>query len=103
MNEMERKQIAEQTLMQLGGQSRIRAMVGASYFMYGKYGSLSFSFKGSQYASRVSIFLNSSDLYDLTFYAWSNNSLHMVKVIRNVFAEDLIPMFEQYTGLYLSL
>jgi|TARA_Y100000817_G_scaffold312088_1_gene305340 hypothetical protein len=90
---------------QLGGWNRLRAMVGAYAGVCNDDGSFTFKFKGSRRCNAVNIFLNGKDLYDVKFMKWSPSKLvyKPVSTDTDIYASMLRPLFEQSTGLYLSL
>jgi hypothetical protein len=104
MTTMDNKQIAETIIQQMGGAGRITAMVGAKDFMYGE-GYVTFKFKGSRKMNVVKIQLNSMDLYDVTFMKYSPKNLDCktVKEFEGIYCDQLKELFENQTGLYLSL
>lgn len=89
----------------LGGFDKVRAMVGGANFVQDANG-LSFEFKGYRKANKVRIaYDTAADLYDMTFYKWNPRKLEVKKVAeyRGLFGGDLRRVFEEETGLYLSL
>lgn len=89
---------------QLGGHNRLKAMIGANSFGYNdEKVELRFKFKGNPNTNFVKITLNGKDLYDLTFYKLTRWDLEEVKEVNDIYAEDLIEVFEQATKLYLRL
>ena len=104
------KQIAEEIYRQIGA-GRASAMIG----MYGQgYGTdengnayLSFSFKAGRVANACRITLTPMDLYDMVIEKISNRmtGIHrkMVAEHEGVYGDQLKPLFEQATGLCLSL
>lgn len=112
---MTNKVIAETTMKYLGGAGRLTAMIGAKNFTCDEKGTLTFTFSGCKKINQVSFELNGLDLYDVRFIKYTagrmNNktfeykmpSWETVKELNNVYAEDLKEIFEDVTGLYLSL
>lgn len=112
---MTNKIIAETIIAQLGGGGRLKAMVNARNFTYDTNGNLTFTFSGNTKINQVTIELNGMDLYNVTFKKFTagrmNNTTFeykepkwkTVKELENMYAEDLIELFEETTGLYLSL
>lgn len=89
---------------QLGGFGKLKAMVAAQqYYIDDENSSVGFKFKGSEIANVVDIKLTALDLYDITFKKIQRFEVTIVKQFKGMFAEDLIPTFEDFTGLYLSL
>lgn len=100
------KQVAQIALQQIGGVGRLSAMIGASNFSFdSENGTLQFHFKSCKKANIIKIFLNGSDLYDLEFFKYNRRTLDVkkVKTFDDIYAEDLKPVIEKFTGLYLSL
>lgn len=96
------KQVAETIVQQMGGFGRLKCMVGADHF--GTSGdNLSFKFKGSKVANYIKITLNGMDLYDVEFGKIWGTNYKIVKEIDGLYFDQLIPVFEDTTKLYLSL
>jgi len=96
------QEIAGEILRQLGGGSRLRAMIGAGNFVAIE-GGVRFSFKGSQKFNWFAVTLNDTDLYDLTFTKIRGTQIYPAKSFENVHVENLREIFQSTTGLYLSL
>jgi hypothetical protein len=94
-------QIAQTIIDQLDGAGRLTAMTGAHSFLAMSAG-IQFKFKGSQKANCMIVKLNPSDTYTVEFWRTGRAAKHVLGVT-SVYAEDLKPLFEQTTGLYLSL
>lgn len=90
------------TISQLGGQRRLQLMIGANTFIGGK-DCLSFRFRGSRRVNYIKITLDPSDTYTVEFGKVGRASYKSVSILSDVYCEDLIPIFEKTTGLYLSL
>lgn len=99
------QQIAQTILQQLGGQRKLIAFIGAYDIFALEEKGLSFKFKGSRKFNYCKIFLTPMDTYTLIFqkWNWKANSLKNETTFEDVYCEDLIPFFEETTGLYLSL
>lgn len=96
------KQVAEIIVQQLGGFGKLKCMVAANNF--GTSGdNLSFKFKGSKIANYIKITLNSLDLYDVEFGKIWGHNYKVIKEVNGVYNDQLIPIFENTTKLYLSL
>lgn len=97
-------EIAEIIAQQMGGINRISAMTGAHTFVDLGNG-LGFKFKGSKKANCLQITLDPSDTYSLTFYKITARGLNVATALElsGVYADQLRPIFESTTGLYLSL
>lgn len=97
-------EIAKTIIQQMGGAGRMTAMVGAKQFMALSSG-VQFRIGGGAYRkiNRVQVTLNGSDLYDVAFFRTTKCAVLSVKEVKDVYAEDLKPVFERETGMYLSL
>jgi len=97
-------EIATTILKQMGGRSRLEAMVGATNFFSIKDGNgLSFRFKGSKIANYVEIVLNSLDTYTVRFVKIRGTDVKEIKTAHTVFYDSLKELFENTTKLYLTL
>jgi hypothetical protein len=97
------KEIAQTILSQMGGSNRLKAMIGAQHFSFCADGALQFKFKLCRKANYVKISLNGKDLYDMKFVKVRGTDLKEVKIINDIYNEDLKKIFEDFTGLYLTL
>ena len=102
---MNGKQIANETINQMGGFSKLAAMVGAHNFVYDNDGMVKFSFKMCGKTNMIKIELSSDDLYDVSFYKFSrkNATCDLVAEHNGIYNDQLRSIFERETGLYLSL
>jgi hypothetical protein len=103
MTKEEASTVATQTVKYLGGSGRLSAMIGAKNFSSDKEGTLSFKFSMFKKANYVSFKVNGKDLYDVTFSKLSKYELKEVKVFNDLYFDQLKKIFEEYTGLYLTL
>ena len=96
--------VANNILLQLGGMGRLKAMVGATNFVYDD-NSLKFKFKSCRKANVIQITLNSMDLYDIKFFKYNSRSLECkeVKEMKDIYNDMMKSLIEEFTGLYLSL
>ena len=109
----EQRAIADTIIQQMGGFGKITAMTSANTFLSHPEGGVSFKFKGSRKANYVKIILNSMDLYDLEFGKIGTKKTEFpgvrmptYKVVREfdgAYNDMLKSIFEETTGLYLSL
>lgn len=91
-----------ETLNQMGGISRLQTMIGA--YNFSKDGeSVSFKFKSCEKANACVIILEPSDTYTVKFYKQSGYECPMVESFDDVYCDQLIQVFEMFTGLFLSL
>jgi hypothetical protein len=102
-SKQERIQIANTIISQMNtNQNKLRAMLGAKDFVLLDAG-LAFKFKMNPNMNYVKIELNGKDLYDITFKKVGTKHTKDVKVINDVYCDELIEIFESTTGLYLHL
>lgn len=99
-------QVAQIILGQLGG-NKFAVMTGAKNFAsHGEENALSFRLSSTMTknkCNRVKITLNGSDLYDVTFGKIFKMTFKEVSKFNDVYAEDLVNLFETETGLYTHL
>lgn len=99
--------VGQTILEQMGGAGKLRAMVGGTPVLLDN--GLFFGFKGCRKANRVQITLRGNDTYTMTFYKFSPKTLDCRTVgddageRSGVYANQLISLFEQFTGLTLRL
>lgn len=103
-NEMANLATAETIIKQMGGTRILSAMIGARNFA-GDETSIQFSFKGSRKVNKCRIILDASDTYTLELWKINKRTFEMTKVyeLDGLYHDMLTPVFEQETGLYLSL
>lgn len=88
---------------QLGGFSRLRLMTNANTFIDCGDG---LPFRVGRNAKRINyckVTLTEEDLHDVEFRYVSVKKNTLVSVAHGVYAEDLARVFEEHTGMYLSL
>ena len=115
----EKMEIATTIIQQMGGGGKLRAMVGASDIFALEAG-VQFSFKGCKEANKVKIDLTEMDTYNISFYKIPKlgkiNTKNLesfmakietcntpIKTFEGAYEDMLKPIFEETTGLYLSL
>jgi len=102
-------QVAETILHQLGGIHQLTAMIGAHSFTGSSKGNGSVTFKwkaDAKYgANAATVTLEASDTYTVKFFKCHGYNISEVTAleINDVYADMLVEMFEESTGLYLSL
>jgi hypothetical protein len=100
------ERIARTIIEQMGGFNKLGAMIALSHTLILDSG-VSFRFKGSRKANYCKIILEATDLYTVEFYKVReliNVSVNEpLKSITGVYNDMLKPIFEETTGLYLSL
>ena len=94
--------IANTILEQLGGAGRLQAMIGARDMLYDAR-SLSFKFRNRRGPNWVKIALDPSDAYSVTFGRIVKYELRSSSTVNGIFADQLKELFENATGLVLSL
>ena len=97
--------IAETILYQLGRNvNRISTMIGAYDFVYHPNG-VSFRFKArsTNGSNTLRITLASDDTYTVEFLSIRGSSRKVKETVSGVYCDQLKPMFEDKTGLCLSL
>lgn len=105
------EQVANEILKQLGGFGRLKAMVGIHNAGFSKgqeafdRGQLSFKFKGSKVANYCTITLAGDDTYRVYFSHYNRRTFveKNARTVERVYAEDLKGLFEEHTGLYLTI
>jgi len=91
-------EMRNEIVRQMGGFGKLRAMVGATIMRLDN--GVSIKFKGSRKTNCVEILYNEgTDSYDVTFYKGFN----VVEQMEDIYCDQLKPVFERTTGLYLSL
>lgn len=100
----ENRHIAETIAAQMGGVPRLQMFADAKSFMVIERG-LSFCVKPveSMRPNLVEVTLNYMDTYDLSFKRIkSNRDVIVVKEVKNVYCDQLMDIFEENTGLFLT-
>jgi hypothetical protein len=94
--------IANEIKKQIG--SKALYMLGAKN-LAGDTNSLSFKISGSKFFThiRISISLNSLDLYDVTFIKIRKFDIVNKKEVKGIYNDMLHKVIEQETGLYTSI
>ena len=87
-----RDQIGHKALYMLGAQN-----IG------GTENSLSFKIRGTNKVSHIKITLNSMDTYDVEFFKIRGSKISTVNKVDGIYADQLLEIIEQNTGLYTSL
>ena len=105
MTTKEHHQVADTILEQMGGKNRIGAMVGVTSFFSNidsVKGGAGFRFRAraKDGIKAVTIVLEASDTYTVRFVTARG---YLKREVADVYASDLKALFEDVTGLYLSL
>jgi len=100
---MEQYTVGQTILEQMGGAGMVRTMIGGTPLLMDN--GLQIDFKGCRKANKVRIVLMADDTYTVTFYKFSRKTLDCpaVKGFELVYADQLVNVFEQFTGLTLRL
>jgi hypothetical protein len=93
--------VAQTILNQLGGMKRLVIMTGAYNFVASP-NAVSFRIKNRK-VNYIKITLNGKDLYDLKFSRIFNYQEKVVAELNDIYFDQLIPIFEQNTGMYLKM
>jgi len=89
---------------QLGGIGRIRAMLGATVIMDEGDGlKIRWPSRTPSKGNCVIVRLCPSDTYEVTFWSIRNLDCKVVAQVSDVYAEDLVRVFEGQTGYRLRL
>lgn len=96
--EKENKQIANTILVQLGGVEFVLC-TGAKRFLLIDSGVRFHIGENQKRVSTVTVRLNGNDMYDLQF----EDSEKVLSKYTDIFCENLKDLFEESTGLYVSL
>ena len=97
--------VAETILSQLGHSiQRICIMIGGYGFVSSTDGvSFRFKVRSKNGSNGLRITLDPSDTYTVEFLSVRGSSRKIKGKFSDIYAEDLRPLFERETGLYLSL
>lgn len=93
--------VAQEILKQLGGAGRLKMFTGANQFVAYPSG-VSFRIKNRS-INYVKITLNAMDTYDVYFAKVSGAKMINEKEFNNIYNDQLVSLFEENTGMYLSL
>jgi curved DNA-binding protein CbpA len=117
------KRIGDTIIAQMGGYGRLQSMLGAKNFTYSRKGEMTFQFKLCKKASHCRItYLEGKDLYKMEFikipkakrenkgdsdkqayYLTVTQPPKTVETFEDLYVDQLKPIFENFTGLKLSL
>lgn len=97
-------EIANVILSQMGGAGRVRAMTGAKHFIAIEDGvQFDFPNRCRSRGNCVRIVLDASDTYTVSFYNKSRKGADKVREVCGVYCDGLKSLFENQTGLRLSI
>ena len=98
------QRVAETILNQFGGLTRLRAMLGAKDFVSRPDGvSWRWPNPERQRGNAIRITLTPADLYTVEFLSISGKSVKPVKKYEEIYAQDLVKIFEEQTGWFLTM
>lgn len=95
--------VAKTILAQLGGAGSMAAMCGCKDFLADEK---SIQFKVGRNEKNISacrVVLDPSDTYTVEFYQGRGLKMRKCRELSNVYADSLRNLFEQTTGMYLSI
>lgn len=98
---------AQETFQQLGGTNRLSVMVGAKNFTFsGDESFIAFKWVAKSptcKANYLKVVYNSNDTYTMKFLRVYGQKVTEIKEYSDVYCDQLIELFENTTGLYLTL
>ena len=102
------RMVAQTILDQMGGSRRLQVMLGVKMFNILATGNpgvgIQWPNKQRSKGNYVEIRLNGADLYDVKFFNRGGTApMKLVKAYDDVYAEDLVNIFERQTGWYLRM
>jgi len=104
MTQEQKMSIANTAINQLAESTgKLIAMTGANTFIIGNNGEITFKFKMCRKANYCRIKLNGKDLYDMEFLKITPKFSKTIKVYDDIYNDMLKPLFEEFTGLCLSM
>lgn len=97
-------EVGQIILDQMGGYRRLMLMLGVKQFISLPNG-VKFMWPNRERSkgNMVQIILDPSDTYTVTFFNVGRGQAKKIKEIDNVYAEDLVRIFERQTGWYLRM
>ena len=97
------REICETIVKQLGGEGKLKAMIGMKDLVFGlDTNSIMFKFKRSENINCIRVALNGNDLYDVTFYNIAKFDFKEVCGFKDVYVEDLKKLIELKINKFLS-
>ena len=99
----EKQAVAQTIVNQLGGIGKLKAFTGAYSFATTK-GNTGVTFRiKNRKVNAITIVLNGKDLYDIKFMRVRGVNIKLIKEYNDIYFNQLIPLFEENTGIYLTL
>lgn len=96
-------QIAETIYNQLHGRRRLATMAGCKNFTYGE-GCVTFHIgRNAKKVTAMGVKLEASDTYTVTLYQGKGVNMRKKETLENVYASQLVSIFEDRTGMFLTL
>jgi len=99
---MTNQEIAKIILSQLGGTSRLNAMLGVKQFCSVENG-VSIKYKVASPVNYIKIILNGLDLYDIEMGKIRGNTYKIINSVSDVYVEDMKNIIEDTCKVRLSL
>lgn len=100
-------EVGEIILQQMGGKRRLMMMLGIKTPFYGLGGGQGVGFmwpnRERSKGNVVEVELQPSDTYQVRFYNLAGTTKKLVKQFDDIYAEDLVGVFERQTGWYLRI
>ena len=93
-------EVAQTIINQLGGMGKLKAFTGA-YGFATDGNNVAFRIKNRSVNS-IRITLNGKDLYDIKFWRIRGVDMKLIKEYTDIYNDQLISLFEENTGMYLS-
>jgi hypothetical protein len=101
---VESAQIGQTILDQLGGAMTVKRMLGGKFAFTPKGVNIQWPSRHRSKGNWVEITLNPRDLYDVEFFNFSmSKGKKPVKAYHDVYADQLVDVFEKQTGWYLQV
>lgn len=97
----EKQAVAQTIVNQLGGMGRLKVFTGA-YSFATNGNNVTFRIKNRK-VNAITITLNGKDLYDIKFMRVRGVDIKLIKEYNDIYFDQLIPLFEESTGMYLTL
>jgi len=101
--ELVASQVANTIAEQMGGNRRLRAMLGAQLTALNNGLGIKWPNKKRSKGNYVEITLRGDDTYDMEFFNVSTRTRKSVKTYRGVYFDQLVEIFEKQTGWYLRI
>jgi hypothetical protein len=102
LSEEDTSAVGKTILKQLGGQAKLNVFLGLKSVTLGRDG-VSMRFTNPRGPNLVDIRLTPSDTYLVKFYRFSGGNAKLKSEHDDVYAEDLVRLFETQTGLAIRL